>query len=138
MLQNLEKLYGELEKEKITVVPCQFNRCKSIALAQDKVVGIDQGRMENRAEEYTTLIHEKGHFDTGAFYTADSPYAVRGQAEQRADRAAILQYIPLEALQQCLDKGIRQRWELAEHFGVTEAFMDKAMGYYKETLGLSL
>ena len=54
----------------------------------------------------TILIHEKGHFDSGAFYTMSSPYPLKEQAERRADRAAILQYIPLEELRDCLAGGI--------------------------------
>ena len=70
-----------------------------------------------------------------AFYTEDAPCLLRGQAETRADRAAIRQYIPEQELLDCLRKGICSRWELAEHFGVTEAFMEKAIDYYRDACG---
>lgn len=101
-------------------------------------MGIDHSKIDDCAEEYTILIHEKGHFDSGAFYTMSSPYPLKEQAERRADRAAILQYIPLEELRDCLAGGIVEIWDLAEHFGVTEEFMRKSIGYYRDILGISL
>ena len=119
MLENLEKLYCQLEKEDIMVIKYPFARCKSVALEEEKVVGIDETCMGHATEEYTVLIHEKGHFDAGAFYKSEHPYAIREQAERRADRAAFLQYIPLQELKKCMKKGITPTWELAEFFGVT-------------------
>ena len=110
---------------------------KSVSLGDEKVVGIDRSKIDGCAEEYTILIHEKGHFDSGAFYTASSPYLLKEQAERRADRAAILRYIPLEELRECLAAGMVEIWDLAEYFGVTEAFMRKCVEYYRDTLGMS-
>ncbi|MGN0625284.1 MAG: hypothetical protein ACI4I8_03365, partial [Oscillospiraceae bacterium] len=54
------------------------------------------------------------------------------------DMAAILQYIPLEELRECLRHGIVEPWDLAEHFGVTEEFMRKSIGYYRDVMGIAL
>ncbi len=138
MKHDLEEVYKDLEKEDITVLPYRFQHIKSVSLEQEKVVGIDQSKIEGRAEEYTILIHEKGHFDSGAFYTPCCPYLLREQAECRADRAAILRYIPLEELRELVSQGVVEIWELAERFGVTETFMKKAVTFYKDALGVSL
>lgn len=50
---------------------------------------------------------------------------------------AILRYIPLEELRECLAAGMVEIWDLAEYFGVTEAFMRKCVEYYRDTLGMS-
>lgn len=118
-------------------MPFRFQHLKSVSLGDEKVVGIDRSKIDGCAEEYTILIHEKGHFDSGAFYTASSPYLLKEQAERRADRAAILRYIPLEELRECLAAGMVEIWDLAEYFGVTEAFMRKCVEYYRDTLGMS-
>ncbi len=138
MKHDLDEVYRDLEKANITVLPYRFRHLKSVSLADEKVVGIDHSKIDGYAEEYTILIHEKGHFDSGAFYTMSSPYPLKEQAERRADRAAILQYIPLEELRDCLAGGIVEIWDLAEHFGVTEEFMRKSIGYYRDILGISL
>ena len=135
MKQDLDKLYLQMEQDGIEVISYPLPHCKSVALQKEKVVGIDREQLEDSAEEYTILIHEKGHFDSGAFYTEDAPCLLRGQAETRADRAAIRQYIPEQELLDCLRKGICSRWELAEHFGVTEPFMEKAIDYYRDACG---
>lgn len=137
MKQNLDNLYLEMEQEGIRIVNYPFTHCKSIALEQEKVVGIDLEQLADSAEEYTVLIHEKGHFDAGAFYDPDSSCLLRCQAESRADRAAIRKYIPEKELQSLLKKGVCQRWELAEHFGVTEDFMEKAIRYYRDVCGIN-
>ena len=133
MKHDLNEVYKDFEKENITVLPFRFQHLKSVSLGDEKVVGIDRSKIDGCAEEYTILIHEKGHFDSGAFYTASSPYLLKEQAERRADRAAILRYIPLE----CLAAGMVEIWDLAEYFGVTEAFMRKCVEYYRDTLGMS-
>ncbi|MCI9405898.1 MAG: hypothetical protein HFK04_03125 [Oscillospiraceae bacterium] len=138
MKHDLEDVYRDLEKEDIAVLPYRFQHIKSVSLAQEKVVGIDRSKIEDRAEEYTILIHEKGHFDAGAFYTPSCPCLLREQAECRADRAAILRYIPLEELREVISQGLVEIWELAERFGVTEAFMKKAVSYYRDIMGESL
>ena len=137
MKHDLNEVYKDFEKENITVLPFRFQHLKSVSLGDEKVVGIDRSKIDGCAEEYTILIHEKGHFDSGAFYTASSPYLLKEQAERRADRAAILRYIPLEELRGCLAAGMVEIWDLAEYFGVTEAFMRKCVEYYRDTLGMS-
>ncbi|MDD3193903.1 MAG: hypothetical protein PHE47_08715 [Oscillospiraceae bacterium] len=138
MKHDLNQVYKDLEKENITVLPYRFQHSKSIALADEKVVGIDQSKIDGCAEEYTILIHEKGHFDAGAFYTPASPYPLKERAEHRADRAAILQYIPLQELRACLSRGTVEIWDLAEYFNVTEDFMHKAISYYRDVMGIHL
>ena len=126
MKHDLNEVYKDFEKENITVLPFRFQHLKSVSLGDEKVVGIDRSKIDGCAEEYTILIHEKGHFDSGAFYTASSPYLLKEQAERRADRAAILRYIPLEELRECLAAGMVEIWDLAEYFGVTEALCANA------------
>lgn len=138
MKHDLEEVYKDLEEEDIAVLLYRFRHIKSVSLAQEKVVGIDRSKIEGPTEEYTILIHEKGHFDSGAFYTPSCPYLLRERAECRADRAAILRYIPLEELRELISQGVVEIWELAERFGVTEAFMKKAVSYYRDALGVSL
>ena len=137
MKHDLNEVYKDFEKENITVLPFRFQHLKSVSLGDEKVVGIDRSKIDGCAEEYTILIHEKGHFDSGAFYTASSPYLLKEQAERRADRAAILRYIPLEELRECLAAGMVEICDLAEYIGVTEAFMRKCVEYYRDTLGMS-
>ena len=97
---------------------------------------MDSARFESQQEQATALIHEAGHFLSGAFYTPYSPYQVRAQAEYRADKAATLQYIPLCDLVEEMRCGFSV-WEIAEHFNVTPEFIWRAYTIYRDNLGIS-
>ena len=131
MKHDLNEVYKDFEKENITVLPFRFQHLKSVSLGDEKVVGIDRSKIDGCAEEYTILIHEKGHFDSGAFYTASSPYLLKEQAERRADRAAILRYIPLEELRECVS-GTESAEEAAIRKEIL-ASLNRFLGTLKET-----
>lgn len=109
---------------------CHMVANKSIC-SMDGYIGIDARTMTS-TEECTTLMHENGHFISGAFYLPYSKYIIKEQAEYKADKAAILKYIPKDEISACTDNGNTELWQLAEHFNVTEDFMLKAILYYKE------
>lgn len=130
MSYDLDSTVAELEREDICVLDCplQANRC--LALANGRLVGVDSRRFDTQAELRTALIHEDGHFASGAFYTAYSPYQLKAQAERRADKAAVLKYLPYEELAARLRAGDTPA-EAAEYFCVTEAFLRKACDLYR-------
>lgn len=82
------------------------------------------------AEGKTALFHELGHCATGSFYNQNSPCDVRRRHENRADKWAIQKLIPEDALDEAVAEGHTELWDLAEHFGVTEDFMRKAVCWY--------
>ena len=71
--------------------------------------------------------HRLGHCLTGSFYNRYTPYDVRRRHENRADKWAVRSLIPAPELDEAIASGHTQMWELAEHFGVTEEFMRKAV-----------
>lgn len=76
------------------------------------------------------LAHEIGHCETLAFYNAYSPLEIREKHEARADRWAVSKLVPVWELTEALKHGISEIWALAEHFGVTEEFMRKAIKFH--------
>lgn len=132
----VESVYAEMEQSGITVFDCPLQGRKCISSA-DGFVGVDTRRMQSRREEYTALIHENGHFLSGAFYSLYGPYQVRAQYEYRADKAAVLRYVPVELLRQKLAEGLSD-WELAEYFHVQPEFMRRAFAIYRDHMGLEL
>lgn len=134
MFNALVHVYQDLEAQGITVFSCPLQGNKSIA-SMDGFIGIDPARFDTQAEEATALIHEEGHFTSGAFYTPYSPYQLRAQAEYRADRAASLKRVPLAELVEQLRAG-GSVFEISEHFNVTPAFLLRAYMIYSEHLGV--
>lgn len=131
MPYTLNDVYNNLDELDVHILRCNTIKSKSIC-SQDGYIGLDEAKISTTAELCTILMHDAGHFTSGAFYQPYSPFVLRGQAEYRADKAAILRYIPLEEILDCMCHGITELWEFAEHFGVTEDFMFKAVLYYKE------
>lgn len=52
-------------------------------MEKGRIVGYDRRKFENEAECCTALIHEDGHFESGAFYKPFSVYQVKQQAETK-------------------------------------------------------
>ena len=123
-------LYQYAEEQNIAVTWFTFDRAASLSVCLPDgscCIAIDPWKMGTVAEETVALAHELGHCETGSFYGPGSPFEVRQQQENRADKWAIRRLIPAEELERAVAEGHRELWDLAEHFGVTEEFMRKAV-----------
>ena len=134
MDNSLTALYQDLERAGITVSELPLSGCSCLSLERGRLVGIDRTRLPTEAQQRTALIHEEGHFDSGAFYSPFSPYQLRAQAEDRANRSAFRKRVPLDELRRQLARGLSV-WELADYFNVTDEFIWQCYLFYKDTLG---
>ena len=129
-MTRLTDLYRKAEELDIRVIQFPMASLRAVS-TPDNFIGIDPDKLEDR-EELVCLAHEMGHCATGSFYTSDATMLDRTRQEQRADRWAIRQLVPLEELKNLLRSGV-DRWdEAAEHFQVTEEFMRKAVAFYRD------
>ena len=87
--------------------------------------------IESGAEEQAILLHEEGHFATGAFYTVQSPYTIRQKQENIANRYIYKRYFPPQRLQAAMAAGLREPWQLAEYFDLPEAMIREMLDYYQ-------
>lgn len=128
---NNNDLYKIAEDNQIIIerMNLQKNKSLSVRIRNRDFIGLDEDAIENSAEERTHLAHELGHCATGAFYEVGSPLQVRGQAEHRANKWAVLHCVPKQELITLLKQGL-QKWELAEHFNVTEDLINTAVTFY--------
>lgn len=93
-------------------------------------IGMDASVKDGSTRERVHLAHELGHCCTGSFYNMYAKADNRRRHENRADKWAIRQLIPVDALDDAIANGDTQLWELAERFGVTEDLIRKAVCYY--------
>ena len=91
---------------------------------------IDLGRHQTEAEEKTTLLHESGHYATGTTHEVSSPFDLVEKHEYKVDKWAVVRALSAEELDEAVASGCTEIWSLAEHFGVTEDFMRKAVCWY--------
>ncbi len=125
------RLYCIAEKQGVTVdrFNVKENQSLSVKYGKDFFVCIDSDL--SGAKEKVCLAHELGHCITNSFYNIYSPLDVRGKHEKRADKWAIRKLIPKTVFENALKSGYDNVYSLAEYFGVTADFMQKAVDFYK-------
>lgn len=128
-----DDLYEYAESKNITVDFCSIPENKSFSVRMNfgDFIVIDKGTMKNSAEERTIAAHEIGHCETNAFYDYDSSLMLRSKAEEQATRWAVKKLINKNEMAVLLKQGY-EKWDLAEHFNVTEDFIEKAYHLYFE------
>lgn len=131
-LRDTLSLYRLAEEKQIDVdfLPLPHAQSLSLPLGRRFGIAMDPSKLRGSADERVKLCHEMGHCVTGSFYNRYAPLDVRQRHELHADRWAIAQLMPRRELELALQSGIIENWELAEHFGVTEPFVEKALTHY--------
>jgi len=134
-ITKLEKLFALAEDNGIPIDEHCPSHLVSISVRLPngrKIIGISP---ESDTAEHTRLecmAHELGHCLTESFYSGYSPLELRAKHEYRADAWAIDRLIPFSALCQAIKDGCRERYELAEYFGVSDRFVEKALRLYEQ------
>lgn len=130
---EIQTLYDLAQQENIEVLNYPMAKCGSMSVMLDSgqcYVGIDPAIRDGGVRERVHLSHELGHCVTGSFYNIYAAVDNRRRHENRADKWAIHQLIPVDLLDDAIAGGCTEVWELAEHFGVTEDFIRKAVCCY--------
>ena len=130
---TIQALYGLAKEREIAVLqyPMPENGSMSVMLETGTGwIGMDPGVQDGGAGELVHLAHELGHCVTGSFYNRYAAIDHRQRHENRADKWAIRQLITEDALDEAVAEGCCELWSLADRFGVTEAFMQKAICLY--------
>lgn len=130
---EVQALYDFAKEQNIEVLqyPMSENGSMSVMLNDGTCyIGIDRETQDGGAQERVHLCHEIGHCVTGSFYNIHAAIDYRQRHENKADKWAIQKLIPLDALDEAVANGYTEIWELAEFFGVTYEFMQKAVCYY--------
>ena len=132
-MYSVPALYDFAQQQNIEVIRYPMKENGSMSLMLDDgtcFIGIDETIQDGGAEERVHMGHELGHCVTGSFYNIYAAIDHRQRHENRADKWAIREMIPVEALDLAVAEGYCEIWELAERFGVTERFMEKTVCLY--------
>ena len=126
---KLEKIYEYAQAHEINIDFFPLTGAKSLSLPGN--IAINEKALETETEKICCLAHELGHCETGSFYNIHCKYDIREKHEYRADKWAFQYLIPPEEVENALEKGMTEEWQLAEYFDVTEHLLHKALEYYK-------
>lgn len=128
----LNDLYSRLDENNITTFEQYIPDAKAltIEIRNRYAVFLDRYKIGSETDELCILAHEIGHIETGATHRLYSPYELIEQHEYKANAWAIRQLMPKAEVMYAAACGIRECWDLAEYFSVTEEFAAAAYAYY--------
>ena len=130
---ELSNLYAFAKQHNIGVLPFSLPQTGSLSHMTDSgqcYIAMDPSVLDGNVQERGHLGHELGHCATGSFYSIHTAVDSRQRHENRADKWAVRQLIPVEDLDEAIAEGCTELWELADRFQVTEDFIRKAVCYY--------
>jgi len=132
-LRTSEKLLNLAKKRGVRVLdfPLPETGCCEVQIDGECAVGIDP-EVSTEAERTVMLAHGLGHAVRGELYNLYSPFDVRKKHERRADEWAIRKTVPATRIKKAVRQGLTEPWQIAEAFGVTVPFAEKALRYYYE------
>lgn len=129
---NITSLYNYAEEIDVNIDTFKLHDVKSLAIRLEdyNAIAIDENKFDDSADLKTSLAHELGHYATSSFYNVDNHLDVRSKHEYRADKWAMERLLPKDEMEEALECGIVEVWEIAEYFEVTEDLVKKAMWVY--------
>lgn len=134
-MEKLNKLYDLAEQQNYDVIDCDLstiNQKGMIFKIKNKTsILIDYNRIETTAEETVITAHEIGHAETDSLYKVNSSQEEINRSEYQATKWAVKNLIPFPEYLEALTNGIVEKWQLAEHFNVTEDFILKTHYIYQ-------
>ena len=127
------QVYKKIEDENIPVIDCDAGGIKgAIVKYGDKYgVFINHKKIENSDEEFMILAHEWGHYASGTLHSLSSGKTYVGQCEYRADRKAVIEFLPFKRIQEAIKNGCQTPYEFSEFLDMPEKFVLKAFNHYK-------
>ena len=132
-MTDLIELYRRAEQLNIPVYHLPLPTLGSVSTMDREgrcAIGMDLPSRRSERVQRVRLAHELGHCVTGSFYNRWSPCDVRRLHENRADKYAVHALISPEELDEAVAEGHTEPWDLADYFGVDEAFLKKAVCLY--------
>ena len=129
---NIENVYQKIQDNNIKIFHYGIPGVKSVTIEADNNYGvfINHKEIENSDEEFLVAAHEYGHCMSGSTHPLHSPFDVISRHEYRADRKAILDFLPIEQIKKAIKHGCKTPFEFSEYLEVPEEFVKKAFEHY--------
>ena len=127
-------VYKKIYECGIVVQDHKINGVKGLAIKYGDKCGIfiNNNEIKNSDEEFLVLVHEWGHCATETLHglCADSSYI--GKCEYRADRRAVLEFLPFDLILYAAENGCREVYEFSEFLNLPEEFIAIAFNHYRD------
>ena len=130
---NVLEVYKRLDENEIVMLSCKMENVKGITVEVNGKYGvaINYKELENSEDEFVVVSHEYGHCLTGTTYSFNTDEVIKRKCEYRADRRAILDFLPIERFKEAIKQGCQMAYEFAEYLDLPEKFVIQAYEHYK-------
>ena len=129
---NIDKVYEKIKNNHIQVFNFGLPNIKSVSIESDNRYGIfiNHKEIENSDEEFLVATHEYGHCMTASTHPPYSPLDIISKHEYRADRKAVLDFLPIDKIKEAIKNGCHTAYEFSEYLDMPEQFVLKAFQQY--------
>lgn len=129
---NLDEAYKRIQENDIMVLHFGLPNIKSVSVETGGRYGIfiNHDEIENSDEEFIVATHEYGHCMTGSTHPPYSPVDIISKHEYKADRKAVLDFLPIDRIKSAIKDGCRYSYEFSEYLNLPEKFIIKAFQHY--------
>ena len=129
---NIDKVYAKIQENGIKVLHFGLPNIKSVTVETNGKYGvfINHKEIEGSDEEFLVATHEYGHCMTGSTHPPYSPLDIISRHEYRADRRAVLDFLPIDRIKSAIKDGCRTIYEFSEYLDLPEQFILKAFQHY--------
>jgi len=136
-MTRYEQLLNDIDESEILYIETTSTKqpAKSMRDAGDYAIFMNERAFKAEDERLEALMHEKGHCDSGAFYSVYTPLITRARCECRAWRRAVLDNLPFEVLEEACEacktaEGI-DICDVSDYLDMPASFIDRACEEYK-------
>lgn len=129
---DLNQVYEKVNKSGIDIFLHDYNCIKAVTIEVDKnyAIFINKNLIEDSDDEFCVLAHEYGHCKSGSTHKLHSKYDLICRHEYRANRKAILDFLPIERIEEAIDYGCKTPYEFSVYLDVPERFVKTAIEHY--------
>ena len=130
---RINKVYKKIQDNNISVLRHNIPGRKGFVIEVDKQYGIflNHDEINDIDEEFCVAAHEYGHCMSGSTHKINSKFDLICKHEYRADRRAILDFLPIEEIHKAIDAGCQTAYEFSEYLDIPETFVLKAIKHYR-------
>ena len=125
----MKALYEIAEQNSIDIDYFPMKVLKGLSIPG--AIALNPKLIDTQQEEREILAHELGHQMRYAFYRFSDSDITKARAEERANRWAVMQLVPIDELQKAFKSGCTMIWQLAEYFNVSDKFMQNVIRIYR-------
>lgn len=129
---DINNLYKKINDSGIDVFHHNYNCIKAVTIEIDKnyAIFINENLMQDSDEEFCAMAHEYGHCKSGSTHKLHSKFDLICRHEYRANRRAVLDFLPFEQIKQAINCGCETIYEFSAYLDMPETFIKTALHHY--------